>query len=433
MRQHGPVDRRAVPLVFRAGQDWTQVDRRALDRAARLRSQYRTTLVGPKDTVVIMTVPLGGGTGTAIAATLAAIALTALAGPVGVAVGGGLLGFAVQAGLVIGGLALSYAAQRAKAAKKAAQDTFSGLTGGGNLPKPGDRKPLIYGRCWTSPPLSQKDFFLYSGNSTVLYKRLTVGLGKFQIHQIRIGESLLWDETTGVQAPFNQVIDPSQATTVEFLYEQPSQIAGVDIVSSDSVQGQELPRPTDNPAFTPWFRLTPHGVTAKNVVLSWQYTSLTRQSSAGRPVPAAGGVNFQAQKLDPSTGAATGPIYDVYPDRLAAYSTTAVHRGAQLTFGEDAEWQMRAQNAYPEADFTQSNAATWDEMSAFLSDVRVRPKTTEIVIRIAGREACRSHRCRTSRCSRPGSCRSGTARPGSSKRPARPSGPMPISSAPATA
>jgi hypothetical protein len=130
-------------------------------------------------------VPLGRGIasiGLAIASialiAVAPYAAPALAGVLGGAVSVG----AVQAGLVIGGVALGYAAQASAAAKKKTERSLSSVTGGGNVPKPGARKPLLYGRCWSTPPLSQKDFITYDGDTMVLTKRMTLGIGRFQIH-----------------------------------------------------------------------------------------------------------------------------------------------------------------------------------------------------------------------------------------------------------
>ena len=395
VKQHAPAMRRAIPLVFRAGEDpWHVATKPALDRASRLRAQYKTTLVGPRDTVVFMTLPLGSGGGSTsgigkaaqIGSALAAIAMIALAGPFGVPAALGLEGatlFAVQAGLVVGGVALSYAAQKAAAAKKKQSSDFTSISGGGNVPKPGDRKPLIYGKCWSAPPLSQSDYFQYNALITTLFKRMTLGLGKFQVHQVRVGDSLIWDEESGIQAPFNGAALPGLETAVEILYGTASTIIPGDVATSTEVSGQELPRPGGNPEWTPWFRLAPPGGATSQVLISHQYTSLTGQSNSGKPLPSAGGANFQGQRLDPITGDPTGPIYDIFSHRLTATSTTAVHYSGLINLPEFGEWRIRGQNAYPDFSPNYQNSVTWDEMSAFLPTERVREKTTEIVLRVS--------------------------------------------------
>ena len=83
-------------------------------------------------------------------------------------------------------------AQASAAAKKKTERSLSSVTGGGNIPKPGARKPLLYGRCWSTPPLSQKDFIAYDGDTMVLTKRMTLGIGRFQIHAVHVGEAVFW-------------------------------------------------------------------------------------------------------------------------------------------------------------------------------------------------------------------------------------------------
>ncbi len=236
------------------------------DRSVRLRAAWKSTLVGPEDVVLITVVPLGKSF-LSIGLAIASIALIAIAPYAAPAIAAGLTGvatasagatFAVQAGLVIGGLALGYAAQAAKGAGKGQkQAELYSLSGGGNVPKPGSRRPLLYGRCWSAPPLSQGDYFLYDGDTMVLTKRMTLGIGKFQVHRIRVGDALFWNESSGLQPPFNSTATGNLGTAIEILYEQVSQIASGDVITSNAVSGQEMPRPGGNPDRTPWFRLTP--------------------------------------------------------------------------------------------------------------------------------------------------------------------------------
>ena len=390
MRQQG-ADRLAIPLVFRRGQDWRSASQAEVDRAVRLRHQYAETLVGPHDTVILFR-PVRGKNIATIGLALAAIALTAFAGPIGAAIAGpGTWGaFAIKAGIIIGAAALSYAANRARASKKTAQESYGNLSGGGNLPKRGDRKPLVYGRCWTTPPLSQPDYFVYLPKYTIVYKRLTVGVGKFIFHKVRIGEAEFWNETDGIHPTFRTVgAIPGQDTDIEFIYEQASQIMGGDYISSDSVSGQPLPRPSGNPSWTPWFRMTPQGIAASRVLMNWQYPALGYTASSGqvKPVPAgAAGLIWQAQKLDPVTGNPTGAVIILGEQSLAgALSSSPIHQASFFDLPEMAEWQVRARNRADEnPGINLQNEVTWDGMTAITPNTRVRQKTTEIAIRVAG-------------------------------------------------
>jgi hypothetical protein len=385
-RHKPPPGRRFIISVHRKGETFL----RPTDGAVRLRADRRRTLVGP-DGVVLVTIVPGRGGIASIGLAIASIALIAVApyaapalapamGGAGIAVSAG----AVQAGLVIGGVALCDAAQASAAAKKKTERSFFSVTGGGNIPKPGARKPLLYGRCWTTPPLSQKDFITYDGDTMALTNRMTLGIGRFQIHAVHVGEAAFWLEGGGIQAPFNST-DGTFGTQVEFLYGQPSAIAPGDVISSPSVGGQEMPRPGGNHERTPWFRLTPQGVTADAAQMSWTYPAIYRMTSQGRQAPTVAGVVFQGQEINPTTGEPVGPIFDLWrsSEGATALTTTPLRRSAYFRLPKSGAFKVRPQNMYPEAvGFEQKNTASWDEMAAIEDDVRIRPNTTEIVMRV---------------------------------------------------
>ncbi|CAO4170916.1 host specificity factor TipJ family phage tail protein [Methylorubrum extorquens] len=390
-RHKPPAGRRFIVSVHRKGETFL----RPTDGSVRLRANWSRTLVGPDDVVLVTVVPGRGGVGS-IGLAIASIALIAIAPYAAPALAGslafgagvgattGTLATAIQAGLVVGGLALGYAAQASSAAKKKTERSLFSVTGGGNVPKPGARKPLLYGRCWSTPPLSQKDFITYDGDTMVLTKRMTLGIGRFQIHAVHVGEAAFWLESGGIQAPFTTT-DGTFGTQVEFLYGQPSTIAPGDVISSPSVGGQEMPRPGGNPEWTPWFRLTPQGVTADAAQMSWTYPAIYRLSSQGRQAPTVAGVIFQAREINPNTGEAIGPEFVLHnsSEGATALTTTPLRRSAYVRLPKNGAFQVRAQNAWQEAvGFEQKNAASWDEMAAIKDDVRIRPNTTEIVMRV---------------------------------------------------
>ncbi|KQP36703.1 host specificity factor TipJ family phage tail protein [Methylobacterium sp. Leaf100] len=393
-RHRPPAGRRFIVSVHRRGQASEAYP--PSDRTVRLRASWPKTLVGPGDVVVITLTPLGKGVAS-IGLAIASIALIALAPYAAPAIAGaavfgagagaaaGGLTIAIQAGMVVGGLALGYAAQASKAAAKRANGDLYSVSGGGNVPKPGARKPLLYGRRWTSPPLSQPDYFTIDGDANVLTKRMTLGLGKFQIHRIRVGDALFWNEASGIQAPFNAVTGP-QGAVVEFLYEQPSAIVPGDIIPSPSVGGQELPRPGGNPARTPWYRLAPQGVSVDAAQFNWTYPAIYRVSSSGKSGGAPAGVVFFGREIDPNTGNVIGPEFEMWRSQEPgeAYIRTPLRRNAYFRLPKSGAYEVSAQNLYPEPlpGVEIENRVVWDGMFAFEDDTRVRPQTTEIVLRV---------------------------------------------------
>ncbi|SOR29848.1 conserved membrane protein of unknown function [Methylorubrum extorquens] len=366
----------------------------------RLQATWVRTLVGPRDVVVITILPLGGGgsssgggsksplgIGLAIA-SIALIAIAPYAAPAlaGAAVFGagvgattGTLATAIQVGMVVGGVALGAAAQLANGTgAKTKNRTLYSVSGGGNVPREGARKPLLYGRCWSTPPLSQRDFFRYEGDTMVLTKRMTLGLGRFKIHAIKAGGATFWTEETGLEGAFNVA-----GNAVEFLYEKPSQLAVGDAVSSGDVAGQELPRPGGNPAVTPWFRLAPQGVSVDQALLSWSYQSVSRTSSAGRQAAGYAGVVFMARRIDPVSGAAMGAPFELLRDAIGPVLSpaTALRYSRTVRLPARGAYEVYGQNLYPDAAFAE-NKASWDELVGLIDDVRIRPATTEIVVQV---------------------------------------------------
>ena len=135
MKQHAP--RGGVVSVYRKTDDpFSPVLR---DDTVKLRKDWHRTLVGPDDIVLVWTPPRGGAmgggggggggkSGGAIALTIAAVALMAIA-PYAVPALGPALGlalgvsattgaFLVQAGLTVAAMGLQYAAQRARRTRR---------------------------------------------------------------------------------------------------------------------------------------------------------------------------------------------------------------------------------------------------------------------------------------------------------------------------
>jgi hypothetical protein len=395
--RHRPVGRRILVSVHRNAASEAYLV--PCDDTARLRADWCRTLVGPRDVVLITVLPLGGGGGSGggnksplgIGLAIASIALIAIAPYAAPALAGaavfgagvgattGTLATAIQVGMVVGGVALGAAAQLANGAgAKAKNRTLYSVSGGGNVPRPGARKPLLYGTSWSTPPLSQRDFFRYDGDTMVLTKRMTLGLGKFKIEAIRAGGATFWTAADGLVPPFNV---PGNA--VEFLYETPSQLAVGDAISSGEVAGQELPRPNGNPSVTPWFRLQPQGVVVDQALLSWSYPSVSRTSSAGRQAAGFVGAVFMARRIDPVTGTPIGAPFELLRDAVGPVlsPSTALRYTRTVRLPAEGAYEVQGQNLYPEAAFAE-NKATWDELVGIVDDVRIRRSTTEVVMQV---------------------------------------------------
>jgi hypothetical protein len=398
------ADRSRLHLVSRHRVPETQL---ALsDESVVLLRERRHVLCGPKDYVVITYVPMGGGAGRGgggsgkqIGMAVASIALMIAApyaisflGPAFAATAGvtsslTLLGKVVSTGLVIGGVALMGLANKAKA-NKSNEDTrpVYGVSGGGNLPRPGDRIPVGYGRFWTLPDLSQPDYFIYSGEDQILYKRMTLGAGRYQIHSVRVGDQLLWTEGGGYHAPFT-------GAEVEFI--QPgavSNLVPMDVTSSASVTGLALPHVGDVTTWSGPFVVSPPGVNVNYIQFDLSLPSGsygTAQNSKGTyDVATETGYELQIAPID-----FAGNVIGAWQTVVAAERFVMSKRPLRYTervnvaLGRYAARGRNTKARFNSSSDTRMNAVQWDGLRGWRPDVRTRPGITEVALKVQSNES----------------------------------------------
>lgn len=369
-------------------------------------SERRHVLVGPKDIVVITSLTMGGGggrggggSGKQIGMAVASIALMIAApyaisflGPAFAATAGvtsslTLLGRVLSTGLIIGGVALMSMANKAKA-NKSNEDTrpVYGVTGGGNLPRSGDRIPRGYGRFWTAPDLSQPDYFIYSGEDQVLYKRMTLGVGRYHIHSVRVGDQLLWTEGGGYHAPFT-------GAEVEFI--QPgavSNLVPLDVTSSSAVSGLSLPQVGDALPWSGPFAVSPPGVNVNYIQFDVSLPSGsygTASNSKGTyDVPTETGYEFQIAPID-----FAGNVIGDWQTVVAAERYITSKRPLRYTERVNValgRYVARGRNTkarFNSSADTRMNAVQWDGLRGWRPDVRTRPGVTEIALMVRSNES----------------------------------------------
>lgn len=407
VKRHAPKDRPYIVSVHRRGQTL-----RPTDDTVKMRAAWASTLVGKDETIVITQVPMGGGAGAGGGNAQAkqiggAIALVALAiaapyalgaiAPAIFGVAGALtaVGQAAVAGIVIGGAYLIGKITQAKANQNAdANRPLYGVSGGGNLPRPGDRIPVGYGAFVAQPDLSQPDFSIYDGEDQLLYKRLTLGLGKYQVHKIEIGTATLWTEDDGVVAPFLGAIGGDSAgergagigggssssgggTDVEVINPGDlSSLVPASVYSSPSVGGSELPRFSENPAWAGPFRASPVGQTTSRLQIDFSYP----QGVSFNQGPAFFSVLFQYAPCDDDNNP-TGAWSTLVSEGGESYTTKGV-RNTRIVDVPAGNYIVRGQNGNAEGPSGYLNSATWDGLRSHFPDTIARPHVTEIAIKV---------------------------------------------------
>lgn len=241
-RKYGWQFKRGLPTVLE------------INGAPVLRKFWRTTRIAANDNARFTSFPLGGGSsgGKQIAGLVALVAVAAFAiwaGPAavaalipfGTAVGAGatITAGLITAGIGIGGSLLINALTAPKAGAtndpNAKQDQIYSVGAQGNTAKLGQPLPIWYGRLKTFPDFAATPWGEFVGNNQFLNVLLSVTMGSLEYENLFIGDTILWDQSTGVSADF-------PGAQVAF-YEpgEPVTLFPVNVDSSTDVTGQQLP------------------------------------------------------------------------------------------------------------------------------------------------------------------------------------------------
>ena len=369
------------------------------NETVRQRKAWKNTLVGPEDVVVVTYLPRGGGggqggnAGKSIIGALAMIALSVVApmivGALGPAFAAGgsltLLGKIATAGLIAGvGYFVSKALQP-KANKEEEQRPVYGVQGGGNLPRPGDRIPVHYGRLWITPDLSQNDYFYYEGEDQVLLKRMTIGAGEYDLHAIRTGAAIMY-QNGNFRAPFTtteiEIIEPGKR----------SKLVPSSVYSSEQVNGSEVPRPNDGSGVD-WmgpFPVTEAGVTTNRIQIDHSlpqglYAVMSKNGKKSAHVAA---FIVEYAEID-DDDRVIGP-WRVLLRRDHILNVTRAQRFTDYINVTEGRYAARARNANPKYEgdnYTPYDTVTWDGLRAHLDREPLRPNVTELAMRIRSGKA----------------------------------------------
>jgi hypothetical protein len=369
-----------------------------------MRADWSKTVIGSRDVVTITYLPLGGGGGSqgggrksglaigaSVAAIVLAIALPFVGGPLaaGLATATGLsvaastaVVSAAFAGVIIGLNYLASRAGQAKANKESDNRPIYGVSGGGNLPKPGDRIPWIGGLVWTVPALSQPDYSVYSGEDQVLFKRMTIGCGEYTLKAVRIGTQEVWRDgayLNGLGAAVQlEYIAPGGTSTLV-----PSSVT-----ASPDVAGIDLPRPGSAPEWSGPYRVSPAGVNVSilqfNIVCPGGVFAMgpTGSKFAGTSYPTVSHPYIQYAPAD-GNGNPIGGWTEVPDTAISANSQKPVRRTFTVTVPAG-QYVVRAKNLAAEIPSNQSgaNGATWDFAGGYIPEAQIRPGISELSMQI---------------------------------------------------
>lgn len=405
VKQHADRSRPFIVSVCKRGHPIA-----VAEPTVRLRKDWARTQVGKHDTVIIVYLPLGGGAGggrggggkanaAAIGLVVAAVALVAVGQFWGIAALNGALGLGATStvgsaiwgagvtALLAGGSYLLSKATKAKADDTDDRPTY-GVAGGGNQPRSGDRIPVVYGQCWNSPDLSQPDYTIYDGDDQVLYKRLTIGCGRYSIKAIRVSGVTMWTSDGGLTPPFTgaavEVIPPGGTSSL---------VPG-SVISVSAVGSNQIPKAADFPSYAGPFDFGADAPLQSRIQLDYSlasgcYAIPDAGKFEGKQFPTDWGVTFEYAPCD-TDGTPIGPFTTLYSETHNVLSTRPIRR-TQLIDVPLGRYTVRARNIgaadhipHPSGDFNAdvTNTIVWEGLRSHNAETITRPGITELAMRI---------------------------------------------------
>lgn len=196
------------------------------------------------DSLQFVTLPQGGGFKKVIGA-VAAIAL-AIVAPYAAPLIGAAFGVTsaigislITAGIIIGGNLLINALLPPSVPGGQAQETFNSsptysLSAQGNQARLLQPIPRLYGRHILYPDFASQPYSSFEGNDQFLYQLFSLGVGTYNVEELRIEDTKMWDSVNGFSSSFSdvelEVVEPGQTMT----------LFPAAVTSSIEVGGQEM-------------------------------------------------------------------------------------------------------------------------------------------------------------------------------------------------
>lgn len=209
-------------LVRRVGDDWKPVKRVDWDNLP----------IGTNEEAALVTVPRGGDNGgSAVIGILAAIALSIIAPGIGTFIAGTLFGLTGTLATIVGGLItaaivvggqylISSLLPKPKPPNEgpAASPTYA-LSAQSNQARLGQPIPEIFGKWCTFPDLAAKPYFDFAHNKQHIYELFSIGVGHYELEQIRIANTVIWNKDTGYTNSYggefrHELIGPGEKVTL---------------------------------------------------------------------------------------------------------------------------------------------------------------------------------------------------------------------------
>lgn len=351
-----------------------------------LRTKWNSTIILPTDHVGFISKPHGGGGNGKLGQILgivAIIALTAIAPWAAGAIGSALgitssIGIGlIQAGLVIGGSLLISSFIKPQAGNQNLADSSVGqlysLSVGGNTAKPLQAINVQYGRLKILPDYASTPYSDYIGNDQYLNVILCQGLGKYDVEQILIDDTILWTKEDGLSDSF---------TDVDIRFYDPGEEVDLfpsNVTQSVEVSGQTIPNP---PGVLGPFVANAAGTSANSIAVDLAFPAgLFEVDDHGNIISRSVTVVADYRKID-NAGSPIGDWTQLFY-KTYTFATRTPQRMTEKVDVDPGRYEIRVNRTSAQADSTTvSDSVIWGSLRSFLEGPTSFADVSVIGIRI---------------------------------------------------
>jgi len=335
-----------------------------------MRKEWQTTTITGRDRVLFYSRPYGGGSGASkameVGALVAVIALSAFAPwAAGAMFASGTFGyFATVAGITLAGgyLISTFLLPKPASNDSAPISQLYTLTASGNTANPFQTIPVQYGRLKQTPPYASLPWTDYVGNDAYLNVILALGQGKYNVEQILIDDTILWDHVTGSIGWTNvqvQICQPGDPFT----------LFPANVTTASEVSGQELV----DTNFIGFFAANPPGTVIYSIVVDFLFPGGLQGTDGndGSKFAISCHLFVDIQQIDDS-GTPIGSVVQAVTDNLTLNTNQPFRESYTISLANlslpNGRYQVRVhRNPGPAAD-TQHNVdvVLWQQLRSYV-------------------------------------------------------------------
>lgn len=345
------------------------------------RSEWDLVPLAQDETAMLVTLPQGGhGGGSNALQIIGTIALIAAAVFVPALLGfaaGSFAAAVTSAAILVGGqylMSALLAKPKAFNPQGTASPTYS-LNAQSNAARLGEPIPELFGQHIVYPNLAAQPYSDYSNDKETIHELFCLGIGEYDIHQIRVASTVAWQDGsfTGAYPEMEiEIVPPGGAVTLF-----PDNVATSTEVSAITLIGT-------NEGGYDWsgpFAASASGTQAAQLAVDIALPSgLFSIDSQGRLVNATVSFTFEKREID-AGGAPVGSWSTLFTQSFTMASRDAIRRTlvASVT---PARYQVRGERTNAKAAGTSTaDVLVWMSLRAFLPGARTYDDVTMIAVK----------------------------------------------------